>query len=56
MVIGEAEEEGGEIFGALVVITQALSKGVTVVEAGATIGAAKGTDAITAVGRRTETS
>lgn len=56
MVIGEAEEEGGEIFGALVVITQALSKGVTAVEAGATIGAAKGTGAVATVGRETETS
>ena len=53
---GEVEEEGGGTTKVLIVTTPTLSKGVTVMEGGAMIGAAKGTSAATMVDRETETS
>ena len=50
------EEEGGGTTKVLIVTTPTLSKGVTVMEGGAMIGAAKGTSAATMVDRETETS
>lgn len=46
---GKADEEGGDISGALVVVTLALSKGAMMVEGGAMTGLAEATDVVITV-------